>query len=347
NNQYDESAERIEAELKSVDDRIKQYSQVVKVAKYQEGLAKDEDAGSASSSEFDSLESELLELKIRLSSVTRELNEVNSVISMSKGFIDYVKRKKIYIKLDKSQDDLMLMDDDEEPEEDAAKGIICVNESNLFYYNDQLLVDEARQSVLKAEMDELRRNIARIEARRAELLSAGGSSAVDRQIRRIFNQMPVSLDEAQKKLDDLKAEKKKLRDSLSAEIAQGSDWLDEIKKWYKIYSEKLEIPKTSELDIMTRRTGGSSGTILYKLVVASKLACAKALSEKLGYPVPIFCDSPRGREVTDDKVKTVMELLRDEFAEHQIFIATIGEYGEIFPDANEITMNRTMFDLRE
>ena len=80
------------------------------------------------------------------------------------------------------------------------------------------------------------------------------------------------------------------------------------------------------------------------MVFIYKLAYIKLLSQKLGYPVPIFCDSPSGREVKTETITEMLRILKRDFSEHQIFIASIHKYEDLFGEALVFETDRTLFD---
>jgi hypothetical protein len=80
------------------------------------------------------------------------------------------------------------------------------------------------------------------------------------------------------------------------------------------------------------------------MVFVYKLAYIKLLSEKIGYPVPIFCDSPSGREVMVETISDMLNILKRDFTEHQIFISSIYKYDDMIGEANIFEIDGTLFD---
>ena len=110
------------------------------------------------------------------------------------------------------------------------------------------------------------------------------------------------------------------------------------------YATELKIPNKVKIDIFTHNLKSKSGAILHKLVFIFKMAFIKALSKKIGYPIPIFCDSPNGREVEHSTIRKILAIIKRDFSDHQLFIASIFDYKEIFPNANIIQLNGKLFD---
>ena len=75
-----------------------------------------------------------------------------------------------------------------------------------------------------------------------------------------------------------------------------------------------------------------SGAVLHKMVFAFKLAYIKEIEKKLNIKLPIILDSPRGKEVDDKNIILMMDILKRDFKENQIIIASIFEYDRLLCD---------------
>lgn len=71
------------------------------------------------------------------------------------------------------------------------------------------------------------------------------------------------------------------------------------------------------------------------------MAYIKVIEERIGVKLPIVLDSPSGREVTDENINAVMDILKTDFVDNQIIIASIRKYN--LPNLHEIRLvNRLM-----
>lgn len=69
-----------------------------------------------------------------------------------------------------------------------------------------------------------------------------------------------------------------------------------------------------------------SGALLHKTVFAFRLAYIIEIEKFLGDKLPIILDSPSGKEVDQENIKLMMDILKRDFSDHQIIIASIYEY---------------------
>ena len=145
-------------------------------------------------------------------------------------------------------------------------------------------------------------------------------------------------------LSKLYKEKSALSDALKTRTKQNNTWITDAYKIIADYAKELGIPFDYKIDIFTSNLKTKSGAILHKMVFIYKLAYIKLLSRKLGYPVPIFCDSPSGREVKMETITAMLGVLKRDFSEHQIFIASIHKYENVFDEALIFETDGTLFD---
>jgi hypothetical protein len=70
-----------------------------------------------------------------------------------------------------------------------------------------------------------------------------------------------------------------------------------------------------------------SGAVLHKTVFAFKLAYIIEVEKVLGIKLPIILDSPSGKEVDPENIQLMINILKRDFADNQIIIASIFEYN--------------------
>ena len=79
-----------------------------------------------------------------------------------------------------------------------------------------------------------------------------------------------------------------------------------------------------------------SGAILHKTVFAFRLACLLEVEKHLNIKFPIILDSPSGKEIDKQNIEAMVEILKRDFANNQIIIASIYEYR--LPNINKISI---------
>ena len=75
--------------------------------------------------------------------------------------------------------------------------------------------------------------------------------------------------------------------------------------------------------IFTNDLKSLSGAIFHKIVFAFKISYVTLIRNQTGVCLPIILDSPSGREVSEENVNEMMAILAEDYAAHQIIIASI------------------------
>ena len=65
------------------------------------------------------------------------------------------------------------------------------------------------------------------------------------------------------------------------------------------------------------------------------------IEKTLGIKLPILLDSPKGKEVDDDNIGKMMQILQRDFSDNQIIIASIYHY---VPNEHVITLEEQLLD---
>ena len=275
-----------------------------------------------------SLDSDLIEKHIQLEKIEVEISRLTDVMKKNKDFSAYIELKKVYVK---------------NPSEGGFP--IRVTKDTLFEYDSVEEINVARKSMLVAERNSLKRQIAKIEASQEKQAMLFDLPTADAELTsRLASISGISAVEVDSMLKKLYADKKKYTEALKKRTKTNNTWITDAYKIISDYAKELSIPFDYKIDIFTSKLKSKSGAILHKMVFVYKLAYIKLLSRKIGYPIPIFCDSPSGREVKRETIIEMLSILKRDFSEHQIFIASINKYEDVFDDVNVLVTNGTLFN---
>ena len=110
------------------------------------------------------------------------------------------------------------------------------------------------------------------------------------------------------------------------------------------YMEELgdsENEKMTWKYIFTKNLKELSGAVLQKRVFSFRLAYIIEIEKTLGIKLPILMDSPKGKEVDDDNIKKMMDILKRDFPDNQIIIASIYNYVQ---NENIIRLEKQLLD---
>lgn len=326
----DESIESYEivARISSIEKKIAQYNLMINIAEYQD-IVKQEGGNSLDYKTYDkTLDIELDDLKLQLSDVEAEISRISEIIKTNKNFSDYIEQKKIYVK---------------NPQDPSTP--IPVTKSTLLDYQDFDDLNKARRDLLMVKRNGLKKEIAKIQSEQKKQIRLINLPTIDESLTaKLANIEGINSVQIIKLRDSLQKQKKELSTILTNKTKTNNPW---IKKAYDIinkYAQELSIPFDYKIDIFTKNLKAKSGAILHKMVFIYKLAYISLLSEVLQYPIPIFCDSPSGREVEKSTIDGMLNILKRDYSHHQLVLASIYKYSEIFPKAKIIETNGTLFN---
>ena len=325
----DESSESYElvAKISALDKKIAQYKLMLNVAEYQAAVNENINEKLDYQSFDQELEASLLERKMQLSKVDSELARLDEVIKTNKNFSDYIEKKKLFVR---------------NPIDDSP---IPVTKATLLDYQSVSEVNDARRSMLVANRNSIKKQIATLESKQKNQITFLNIPTVDEELtKRLADIKGISAIQVKAVLENAKKQRRELVNALRARTRHNNPWIDQAYQLISEYAQELGIPFDYKIDIFTHNLKEKSGAILHKMVFAYKLAYIKLLSQKIGYNIPIFCDSPSGREVEKKTVDEMLRILQRDFSGHQLIIASIYRYEDVFSEAGIIEMDGTLFD---
>lgn len=82
---------------------------------------------------------------------------------------------------------------------------------------------------------------------------------------------------------------------------------------------------------------------MHKTVFVFQLAYISEIKRAIGVNLPIILDSPSGKEVDEENIKLMMDILKRDFTDHQIIIASIYNYD--FDELNVIEIVNRLIEL--
>jgi hypothetical protein len=312
------------SQIDYLENQITKYKLMYDVSKYQEKVKEQGLNQIAYLTRNEEIDIKLSSLKFRESEIDSEISSLNKVINENKGFVRYIEKKQLSVDYD---------------------GIkIPVNSKTLSYFSENDDYSLERKKMLINERIKIKNEISRILV---EVNQTSSLVDIKEQVEVFSNTLSkIEVDAVQidKIINDLKKEKQKLEKVLQDLTQHNNQWINDFYQIIYSYIDELELPfELKKMMIFTRKLKGLSGAILHKLVFSYKLGYIKLIEMKLGIKLPIIIDSPNGREVNQTTISKMMQILKRDFNDYQIIIASIHDYKGIFDNPIEIEMKRQFF----
>ena len=210
---------------------------------------------------------------------------------------------------------------------------INITKDNIVGLNDSVEYLIAKKKILMRELSEVLKKIERVSSQQikekqqlAFFKSESLAEVFDKQIVKLpMNQVAIK-----NAMDELVKEKKQLREEISRLSRSNNSVVMSMYKTVVSYATELGIGNSESVTqkyLFTSNLKELSGAVLHKMVFAFKLAYIKEIENNLDIKLPIILDSPRGKEVDDKNIILMMDILKRDFKDNQIIIASIFEYN--------------------
>lgn len=301
------------------------------VAQYRDSLA--EETGDlvvdTFEEEISAVESQLL---IRQKSLKRELSRIDRTLSDNKHFKKFVADMKLLV--------------------EAPDGsTFPVTEDNIVGLSDSIKMLVVKRKLVSsdyakvcAQFDRLQKEKDHEGEQLAFFKTATQLDIFDKGISKIpMNQVAIN-----KNITQLEKERKVVRVEISRKTKENTAIISTISNAIVNYSTELGIGTKDSIPaayLFTSNLKELSGAILHKTAFAFRLAYILAIEEVLHIKIPIILDSPSGKEVDKTNVALMMNILKRDFSDHQIIIASIFTYD--FDNIHNIEINNRLIEAED
>lgn len=242
------------------------------------------------------------------------------------------------------------------PEDENRPIVISKKQNNLINFRDTT-------DFLKTELVSLQLDLNEVEKKEAEL-----NKKLDQNVNTLFHtedvvesslnalgQIKINRDLIEKKQENIEHEIDSLNKDINTEFNKNKEIIEETKSWIEKFAKILGVEDVVESHanyLLTHDIKSISGTQYYKVVFSFKMAYIKVIEKYTNVTLPIFLDSPSGREVTQANIKKVIDILNSYFKDNQVIIASIYDYklkgkkkieikNKIFEDDNANLLQNT------
>lgn len=318
------------SDLKRMKVRLEQelgkYGQISNITKYKESLEKTR-GSLLKESPNDELNAQIELQQIELSRVKSELARIDRTLQSNRYLKQYVEEMKLTVLSPNGE-------------------YIRVTADNVLGLNDSIDFLIAKRKIKTVECNKLLASIEKLQEQKKEsettLFTVESiADAFDEMVQKFpygYSKVEVIKETLQKQLIEVKkqiTERTKVNNSV----------LNSIYENVLRYAKELGLICDGSLKqnyLFTSNLKILSGAILHKTVFAFRLAFIMEVKKILGVTLPIILDSPSGKEVDLENVKMMINILKRDFSDHQLIIASIFEYD--LPEVNTIGIDNNLME---
>ncbi len=308
---------------------LKKYKQMFSVAKYQETI---ETEGGALAVEHyeEKIDSDLEQLMIRQNALKKELRRIDKALRDNRQFSKFITEMKLLIK--------------------GADGTtIPVTADNIVGFNDSIEYLITKHKLISAEMASVLSDISAREMQRQseiEQLEFWKSETMTQAFDRRIASLQINAIAIKKEIKRLEKELRDVRQDITTRTKMNNDVVNSLYHNILKYAVELGIGDDTTISasyLFTSNLKELSGAVLHKTVFAFRLAYIIEIERAIDIKLPIILDSPSGKEVDQDNIKIMMNILKRDFSDHQIIIASIYEYD--FNPINKIEIVNRLIEI--
>ncbi len=325
------NAQDLNWDIRKLENNIQRYKKLYDVAKYHDEIQ--EKAGSISTSGYTEENMELNSLKVEKERLTHDLKRVVRIIHDNKEFKKYV-------------EDMSLTVQSPNGEEFPLKI------ENVKWYDDSFEFMKNKKNDLVNHIKDINNKINSREKnikdsdKQLELMSVEDMiTDFDKKLANIS----ISQETVKDQLVILNREKRKKKNqlhNLTHYSEKANSIIISMFNDYRKYIEALGINSEKTKDfVFTKDLKSLTGAQLHKIVFAFRLMYIKAVEREADINLPIIIDSPRSSELDEMNSKLMMNLLTQEFSDHQIIVASIYKYDNLL--SNVIVLSKPIINEKD
>ncbi len=317
------------ARERQVNSNLSKYKQMYSIAQYRDSVQQDLLIADTYEEKTDV---EIQQLLMEKSNLQREISRVGKSIIGNKKFEEFIDEMKLLVSTEDGQQ-------------------ITVTKDNIVGFNDSVDYLIAKKKILLQELSDVLKKIEKITSQQtneknqlAFFKSESLAEVFDKQIVKLpLNQIAIK-----RAMDELEKERKQLKHEISKISRSDNTVVMSLYKTVVAYATELGVGNSESVTakyLFTSNLKELSGAVLHKLVFAFKLGYINEIENHLGIKLPIILDSPRGKEVDEKNISLMIGILKRDFKENQIIIASIYEYD--FDEMKKIEIkDRLINELR-
>lgn len=308
---------RKEAQLSK---ELSKYRQMASVAKYREEIVA-ESGTLVSDSYSEESDAVIAQLLMQQRSLQSELRRVDRSLSDNKRVRQYVADMKLTVQLPDGT-------------------IFPVTADSIVGLADTIDFLIAKRKIVSADLRSVMHQLANVqkeqETEAEQLAFFQSESMVDIFDRRIAS-VPIDAVAIDKEIKRLEKVLKSVREEISQKTKADTGVVKSLYENMVKYTTELGVGNSESIAssyLFTSNLKELSGAVLHKTVFAFRLAYITEIEKHLDIKLPIILDSPSGKEVDRPNIQLMVNILKRDFADNQIIIASIFKYD--FESVNTI-----------
>lgn len=316
---------RREAQLSK---ELAKYRQMASVAKYREEIVAE--SGTLVTDSY-SVESDaaIAQLLMQPKALQSELKRIDKNLSDNRRVRQYVADMKLTVRLPDGT-------------------VFPVTADSIVGLSDTIDFLITKRKIVSADLRSVMHQLANVqkeqETEAEQLAFFQSESMIDIFDRRIAS-VPIDAGAIDKEIKRLEKVLKSVREEISRKTKSDTCVVMSLYENMVKYATELGVGNSESIAssyLFTSNLKELSGAVLHKTVFAFRLAYIMEIEKHLGIKLPIILDSPSGKEVDQANIQLMVNILKRDFSDNQIIIASIFKYD--FESLNVIEIQNRLIE---
>ena len=259
------------------------------------------------SNSMDELISEQKELELELKKTENDRKKIEKILANNKSFADMIEDYGIMV---------------------SYKGEeFCLTKDNLldFKNNQDLLRIQANNC--KVKENKIKEKLGLILRTINEKNSLFSMDDILDNMEKVIDSTGVDITQIDKIIRQLTNKRNTINNQIKDKLVFNNNQLLRFYEIINDYSIELGISEfvsnKGPRFVLTNQLKGLSGRVLAQISYIFKLSYIKNIEEIFGITLPIIIDSPRTNELSEDSTNDMLKILKRDFSNHQIIVASI------------------------
>lgn len=220
-----------------------------------------------------------------------------------------------------------------------------ITEEDLSDFNSNQFMLKIKENNYKIEEEKIKNELKLLTSSINEKNTLFSIESIVEEMEKSIETWGIDINKIDKVISQLNNKRNKLNEQIKEKLSfnnnQLTDYYEIVNKYAIELGIKEYIINDSPRFILTNKLKGFSGRVLAQMAFIFKLSYIKAIDSKYGLKLPIIIDSPRTNELSEESTKNMLTILKRDFADHQIIIASIYD-NDILND-NIICLDNGLF----
>ena len=307
---------------------LSKYRQMSSVAKYRESIVAESGSLVADTYAVES-DAAVSQLLIQQNALQNELKRIDKTLTDNKRVRHYVSEMKLMIQL-------------------PDGSTMPVTAENIVGLSDTIDYLIAKRKMISSDLRTVMHQLSKVQKEQnyeEEQLAFFKSESLIEVFDKKIAAVPINAVAIEKEIKRLEKALKAIRREISVKTKSDTGVTRSLYENMVKYATELGVGNSESIAssyLFTSNLKELSGAVLHKTVFAFRLAYIVEIEKHLGIKLPIILDSPSGKEVDQANIQLMVNILKRDFADNQIIIASIFQYD--FETVNVIEINNRLIE---